>query len=158
MRLEDVMRTCTVKGCDRKHEALGYCRMHYVRYKRTGKVTRKTILERFQEKYIAVPESGCLLWEGCFTSDGYGQLKVKGKMMKAHRVSWELHKGPIPGGLQVCHKCDTPACVNPDHMFIGSDKDNTQDAIKKGRFSGFKPGNIPWNKPKALARAIEEAQ
>lgn len=94
---------------------------------------RKTELSRFEEKYIPVTESGCWIWIGANKPDGYGQIFYKGKCQTAHRVSWQLHKGEIPPNLGVLHHCDTPACVNPSHLFLGTVKDNMQDCVKKGR-------------------------
>lgn len=97
----------------------------------------KTTIERFTEKYIPVPEAGCWLWERAVLPAGYGLFGMRGRkgrrMFLAHRVSWELHNGPIPEGLVVCHKCDVPSCVNPDHLFIGTASDNQKDCFRKGR-------------------------
>lgn len=71
----------------------------------------------------------CWLWTAATTTDGYGLISKRG----AHQVSWELHNGPIPDGLNVLHRCDNPPCVRPDHLFIGTQQDNIQDAIRKGR-------------------------
>ena len=137
------MRICSVEGCDRKHEARSYCEMHYsrIRINNTLEVQRvrvspkKTIKDRFNDSYIPVTETGCWIWTGALNRHrGYGRLRFKDKEIKAHRYSWELHNGPIPDGLQVLHKCDTPACVNPDHLWLGTHKENMHDCIKKGRF------------------------
>ncbi len=127
-------RKCSVDGCEEKHEAKGYCIKHYRR------ITRYGMLEstydpavRFHNSYEVITETGCWLWTGWCGSQGYGGLMVKNEAVRAHRLSWELHYGPIPKGLYVCHKCDVKSCVNPDHLFLGTHKDNIQDAIKKGR-------------------------
>jgi hypothetical protein len=82
------------------------------------------------------PNTGCLLWLGKVGTDGYGLFKVGGKRRAAHRVSYEIHKGPIPPGLWVLHRCDTPACVNPEHLFLGTHADNMRDMVAKGRMAG----------------------
>jgi hypothetical protein len=80
------------------------------------------------------PNSGCWIWLKSVNRKGYGQFKWDdGKTTLAHRASWKAHKGEIPTGLLVCHKCDVPACINPDHLFLGTDKDNCDDKLRKGR-------------------------
>ena len=103
-------------------------------------------IRRFERGYIPEPNSGCWLWDG-FLNNGYGKFRMSPREngIGAHRASWLLHKGEIPSGLLVCHKCDTPACVNPDHLFLGTFSDNMSDASRKGRMS-WKPGekrNLP---------------
>ena len=75
----------------------------------------------------------CWLWQKSKTKQGYGQTTYKKKRMYTHRVSWTIHNGEIPDGAQVLHKCDTPPCVNPDHLFLGTNRDNVDDKIAKGR-------------------------
>lgn len=84
----------------------------------------------FEEKYIPEPNSGCWLWTSYWDNKGYGIMSYG---RKAHRESFELYVGPIPDGYYVCHKCDTPCCVNPNHLFIGTTQENTKDRHSKGR-------------------------
>jgi hypothetical protein len=88
---------------------------------------------RFWRKVQKTP-SGCWEWGGARHLQGYGFIKRKdGAQLRAHRVSYEIHYGPIPDGFDVCHRCDNPPCVNPEHLFLGTDLDNMQDMIAKGR-------------------------
>ena len=76
--------------------------------------------------------SDCWLWVGAADRQGYGRIKTSTTVL-AHRKSWEIHNGPIPDGLLVCHKCDNPPCVRPDHLFLGTNDDNMADMVQKGR-------------------------
>lgn len=78
-------------------------------------------------------DTGCWLWNLARDGGGYGICTVKGKTARPHRVSYEAFEGPIPVGFMVCHTCDVRHCCNPDHLFLGTAKDNTQDMIDKGR-------------------------
>ena len=93
----------------------------------------KEFKERFEDKCIPEPNSGCWLWNTTVNNAGYGIVKHNNKVSLAHRASYELYCAKIPDGMIVCHKCDNRSCVNPDHLFVRSYKDNTQDMILKGR-------------------------
>lgn len=91
----------------------------------------KTVAERFWGK--VEKSDGCWEWQKCKTFFGYGLFRVDGKNVRAHRFSWGSINGAIPDGMCVLHHCDNPSCVNPDHLFIGTKKDNAQDRLSKGR-------------------------
>jgi hypothetical protein len=93
------------------------------------------LITRFERKFIPEPNSGCWLWTDAVTAKGYGRILVGNKSRIASRVSHYIYKGTIPTGLLVCHTCDTPSCVNPDHLWLGSAADNMKDCSDKGRFS-----------------------
>lgn len=105
-----------------------------------------SLRDRFYQKVIPVTESGCWIWVGGTGGGGrYGAIH-RGKnfiprMVTAHRISWELHVGQIPSGMEVCHKCDVGFCVNPAHLFLGTHKDNCDDRDRKGRNVAHKGEN-----------------
>lgn len=100
-------------------------------------------------------ECGCWFWGGTWNPrSGYGIFKAQGHQLGAHRVSWMVFRGPIPDGLQVLHKCDTRCCINPNHLFVGTQDDNIKDAVSKGRMaSGDR--NASRTKPECLKRGSE---
>lgn len=83
-----------------------------------------------------MPISDCNEWPGAKTKAGYGSLTVRGVRLYAHRLAFEEHHGPIPEGKHVLHHCDNPACINPEHLFLGGQTENMHDAIEKGRRKG----------------------
>jgi hypothetical protein len=93
---------------------------------------RKEIYSRFEAKVALIPFSECHWWTGALAGGGYGSIR-DGVMRPAHRVAYELYKGPIPEGLVVMHSCDNPACVNPRHLSVGTQQDNVDDMFRKGR-------------------------
>ena len=88
---------------------------------------------KFENCYEPVPECGCWLWTELLTTNGYGRFYMDGSVVRAHRAAWLLFRGSIPNGMFVCHHCDVPCCVNPNHLFIGTPRDNYIDMVKKGR-------------------------
>lgn len=95
-------------------------------------------LARFWAKVEKSPDpDGCWVWRGTRTADGYGRFRLNHTPgeVRAHRLSWEIHFGPIPDGMYVCHRCDNRACIRPDHFFLGTAVDNWLDCLSKGRHS-----------------------
>lgn len=115
------------------------------------------VLERFWSKVDRTKD--CWNWTAALDGRGYGKFYLDGFYMIASRVSWELANGLIPKGANVCHKCDNPRCVNPEHLFIGSNKDNMQDMKTKGRHK-FRVGSANPNAKltKQEVWAIKEAR
>lgn len=101
----------------------------------------RSLLERFQEKVEISKDnewngSPCWDWMAARNPQGYGRIQMSGRSPNpqgAHRISWELYRGEIPEGLHVLHRCDRPCCVNPEHLFLGTNKDNVDDKVAKGR-------------------------
>lgn len=88
--------------------------------------------EIFRNFWVLDP-SGCWRWIGRAYPNTYGRIGYNGTEICSHRLSWILHKGEIPAGLWVLHQCDNPPCVNPDHLFLGTHRDNEDDKMRKGR-------------------------
>ena len=111
---------------------------------------RWTLADRFWRHVEPEPNSCCWLWRGGLIGNGYGRFRrgpahIRGRAL-AHRVAWELTRGPIPAGLAVCHRCDTPRCCNPYHLFLGTVADNNRDMCQKGRARYLRGSKIPCAK------------
>ncbi len=89
--------------------------------------------ERFWENIAMIPEHTCWEWVGTKNQKGYGVGWFNGRLMLAHRYSYEIHLGKIPDGLHACHRCDNPGCCRPSHIFLGTNLDNRRDSQAKGR-------------------------
>ncbi len=136
---------CFVEECNRLSVCKGCCDMHYRRLTKNGsvynygskKVDHGDEIERFHKKYIK-KDNGCWIWTGTTSPNSMGALygrhwQDRGRLIGAHRFSYIIHCGEILNTDYVCHKCDTPLCVNPDHLFIGTHKDNMLDMVQKKR-------------------------
>lgn len=100
-----------------------------------------SLKERFYSKFIVNSENGCWEWAANRFPKGYGCFKLNGKSNAAHRISYKIHVGEIKERMVICHKCDNPCCVNPNHLFMGTQKENLQDRNLKGRsIKGHKNG------------------
>lgn len=110
---------------------------------KTGHKASKLTKENIQERVI-IDENGCWIWQGARKNPGislgYGSVFFNGANMNAHRASWWVHYGPVPSGVHVCHKCDVALCVNPAHLFLGTQSDNMRDMWAKKRHPKSKPG------------------
>jgi hypothetical protein len=89
-------------------------------------------------------ENGCILWDGFIGHNGYGQSSFRGKGCRLHRKVYEITKGPIPAGHDVCHSCDVRRCINPKHLWTGTRKDNLVDCLKKGRHHHDQVTHCPY--------------
>lgn len=126
---------------------------------------KPTTIERFEAKYIPEPTSGCWIWTASLGSTGYGQFHDGERVVKAHRFSYSTYIGTIPDGMHVLHRCDQPLCVNPSHLFIGTNADNVADMVAKGRqqradshWSALRPETVPRGDAHYSRRHPERAQ
>lgn len=134
------IKKCSIEGCESPIIARGWCSLHYQRWMhhgdplltKTPNMVRGPSEFRFWSKVEKTDT--CWIWGGNKNQDGYGLFyPLSKKTAQAHRFSWSLINGPVPDGLYVCHKCDNPSCVNPDHLFVGTQTDNMRDCKNKGR-------------------------
>lgn len=150
---------CQVDGCPHEVIAKFLCSKHYTRQINYGdtsfikRANKNLTKETFCNNYMPITESGCFLWIKSVDKNDYGMIHLPHKKRKgnrAHRYSYELFKGDIPKGLCVLHKCDIPSCVNPDHLFLGTNRDNNIDKVSKNR----QPQGTRTNKAKLTEEIV----
>lgn len=135
---------CSVEGCEKVPRKRGWCYMHYQRWNRHGSTTvilrtpsdvpvwDKILLRGWTE--VPGPlDTPCWWYDGTHEKHGYGNVRLHGRIVKTHRVSYEHFVGPIPDGLIVRHRCDVRICLNPDHLEVGTNADNVRDRDERGR-------------------------
>lgn len=138
-------KVCVIEGCEARSRARGLCVVHYHRARHRGQleplpVVSQTLEERFWQDVRKGSLDGCWEWQGARTGGqkgrkGYGSFRHAKLEHSATHASWFIHYGEWPTdlGLWVLHKCDNPPCVNPDHLFLGTNRDNVRDMVRKGR-------------------------
>jgi hypothetical protein len=141
------------RGSPIKHYAKGLCKSCYngrVPYRNSPQTLSDPELhKRFESKYVRLAKGECWNWLASCSEYGYGQFMFNAKPMGAHRMGWAIHHQKMPGKMDVCHSCDNPQCVNPNHLWLGTRKQNHRDMIKKGRHSAQKARAL-------LKRVLEE--
>ena len=149
--------TCNIGGCDRTLYARGWCSKHYKRWRRHGdpRGGGPANYSTPEEAFAARTErrGRCLVWTGSKDSGGYGQLRVNGRVTKAHRYAWEEANGPIPDGMMIDHICHNRTCVNVEHLRLATRQQNNSN---RAGVSGFRKHNLPRgvspNGPNYMAR------
>lgn len=134
-------RICSVDGCENPFDSRGMCRKHSDKARRSGQipvVQRRNVGEsprqRIERIGWEVAENECWIYNGPRRRWGYTCVYIAGRgTLAAHRVSYEVYVGPIPDGLILMHSCDNPPCINPKHLRPGTNHENTQDMLAKGR-------------------------
>lgn len=153
--MSETKKECTAGMCNKtrkKGDGL-YCSMHRARLTRRGRLDKPSYMEVIFRNSKTMP-SGCIEWQGYRNKLGYGRRRFRGEKQLVHREVYSLIHGgrPIPSGLLVCHRCDNPSCINPAHLFLGTHKDNCQDAIKKGRVNPSQRAKERWIKCPTLKK------
>lgn len=131
---------CRADGCGRSFEKRGVRNYHEGRMHPDVDFTEARLNAGWEEN-----EDGCWIWQFATSQQGYGVMRSGGENRRSHRVSYELHVGPLDDDLQINHKCHVEACVNPDHLYQGTHKDNMQDASEAGSLKGGRYGEDAQN-------------
>ncbi len=133
-------KPCAIDGCKGFAVGRSLCKPHYHQASKNGfeGFEKESAEDRFHKNYKVNHETGCWIWTAGASGNGYGTIAENYVDIYAHRFSYEIHKGLIPEGKYVCHDCDTPLCVNPEHLFLGTHLDNMEDMTNKGRSNKLK--------------------
>jgi hypothetical protein len=108
-------------------------------------------------QHVDKQDSGCWFWKGSKDKYGYGQIKVGGVLKRTHRFAYEVYYGEFDKKLHVCHHCDQPSCINPDHLFLGNAKDNATDRAAKGR-QGSNTKRLSFEQREGIAQGLREGK
>jgi hypothetical protein len=154
--------TCCIKYCEEPAIHNGLCVNHHRRNQKYGSPVATKIVawarnrlsyaERFWLQVQKTDDDGCWLWQGSKDRDGYGVFKSEHEGIrynKAHRFSYAINCSPVPSLMQICHRCDVPSCVRPDHLFLGTSAENQADKWAKGR------GRAPFGETHNWAKLSE---
>jgi hypothetical protein len=142
----EILPNCTIEGCGRPTRSWNLCSRHYYKSRTKGLDGDYTVVNdnklRLKTNSV-IDQNGCWIWAKS-TWNGYGKTILSGKVMQAHRASWKTFVGNIPIGVQVNHKCHVRDCINPDHLYLGDQKQNMRDMKEAGRqkiLKGSEVGN-----------------
>lgn len=130
LELKEKLEGCVVANCNKPIKGHGYCSKHYYRMRRHSTIEVSRIIGddcARLKSHIKIDDNGCWIWQASITSFGYGRTSLGGRLTQAHRASWAVFKGEIPLGMQVNHKCHVRSCINPEHLYIGTQVDNMRD-------------------------------
>jgi len=130
--------TCKIEGCEKKKKARGWCNKHWQRWWRNGDPEKgkwdedKSPIQNVLERYIPEPNTGCWIWEGSTDGTGYPNVWNGGSKGLVHRMIWQYYYGEIPEGYVIAHNCSNKLCINPNHLYCCTQRQNMQDYHWRG--------------------------